>query len=610
MTLDLLRVQVRLKAHMPRIAVIAVCAVCAAAFLPALEGDILSWDDGKYLSDPAIQGTTCFWERLRWIFTSFYFSNYNPLHRIGYWMQLSLWGLDPRCFHLLSILIHLANTALVYVLATRLELGRATALTVAAFFGAHPTRVEVVAWISAQKDLLSTFFALCSLCVYAPILTGAARGTPRRLGAVGVLFLLALLSKSMLVVYPLLLLALDLAWRRPLLRSVMEKLPFLAASGLFAALTLEAGARAGPIDGSWTVHAATSLQAPLFYVRRLLWPWDFSARWWVSRPADLLAPGPLLGVAVVLVAAVLLFRGFRSRDRRLAILAIAWPAVCLLPVLNIVPIPIVVADRYLYLALLGPLLAAAVLWQLLERHHALTARAAAGWSMAALVILFAVFAFAHCRAFRDSDTFWRTSLAVQPQNPIVRLQLAATILHQDPSRDRAREVLDLMSSPADWASERQQYLVTRARALEVLGLTEDSRREIERALALAGRGALRFETAVAMAKWLVRDGKHAEAHAALDAFVPRYDEEEDIILNAHLEVSMAAEDDAGYLRWSARLLSRSPFDLQLWHGRYIAASRLGDAAEAERSEARLTALLPDWRRSPARESETTTMRRS
>lgn len=574
----------------------ALAAVSALAFLPALDGEILSWDDRKYLADSAIQGTTCFFERLGWIFRSFYFSNYNPLHRIGYWIQLSLWGLDPRGYHAVSALLHVANTALVYALARRLGVGRRAAVFAAALFAVHPTRAEVVAWISAQKDLGSASFALSSLCLYAPIATGAARPSAGRLAAVAALLAAALLTKPMAVAFPLFLLALDLAWRRPFARALLEKLPFFAIAAVFAAIAVQAGSRPGPKDGSWAVHAATVLQAPLFYLRRVFWPWDFSARWWVPRLPSVFALAPLAGLAAIGAAVALVALGLRARDRRPALLGVAWPAVSLLPVANLFPIPIVVADRYLYLALLGPILAAAALWGALRARIGGRAATAGRWAVAALALAFAFFARAHCGAFRDTETLWRESLATQPENPVVRLYLASAILKSPSAPARAHEALDLLSAPEDWARGREQYFVARAAAYATLGRGEDARREVERAVEIGRAAGMRFETAVAWARELVRDGKHAEAHAALDAARVRDRGEEEIILRGHLEIAAEAKDDAGFLLWSGRLLSEDPFDLGLLYGRSVAASRLGDAAEAARSEARLDALLPGWRR--------------
>lgn len=571
-------------------------AVAAIAFLPSLDGAILSWDDRKYLADSAIRGTTCFFERLVWIFTSTYFSNYNPLHRISYWIQHSLWGLEPQGYHAISIVLHLANTALVYLFARRLGLGARTALAAAAIFAVHPTRAETVAWISAQKDLGATLFALWGLCLYAPILSGAAGPSLARLASVAALFAIAVLWKSMLVVYPLLLLALDLAWRRPLGRAVAEKLPFFAISILFAAIAMQAGSRPGPIDDSWSVHAATALQAPLFYARRLLWPWDFSGRWWIPRPASVFEPAPLAGLLAIGAAAGILAAGLLRRDPRPAVCAIAWPAIALLPVSNIVPIPVVVADRYLYLAILGPVLAAAVLWRRLSasvaRRSMRNAVFAAGMG---LIAIFAFFSSAHCRAYRDAETLWRESLATQPENPIARIHLAKAILSSPSASARAEEVLALMTAPPDWATGRQQYYIARAAALSALGREEEAERELDRALELARKSSLRLETATAHASRLAARGKYAEAHAALDALRPRDRGEEEVILRGHLEICMAAEDDAGFLAFSERLLARDPFDLELWYGRSVAASRLGDRTEAARCERRLDALRPDWR---------------
>ena len=118
----------------------------------------------------------------------------------------------------------------------------------AALFALHPLHVESVAWISERKDVLSTFFLMLTFLAYAWY---SESPSVRRYLPVALFFLLGLMAKSMIVTAPVLLLLLDFwplerwrgagegkgAWVRAWRPLVLEKLPFFALSGLFAALT-------------------------------------------------------------------------------------------------------------------------------------------------------------------------------------------------------------------------------------------------------------------------------------------------------------------------------------------------------------------------------------
>ncbi len=558
-----------------------------ATFAASLKGEILSWDDEKYLSDPAASGTTCFFERLVWMFTSGYFANYNPLHRIGYWVQRTLWGREATLFHLVSVALHGANVLLVYALAKRLGLLRVGAFAVAALFAVHPSRAEAVAWISAQKDLGSATFALLALLTYAPLLAGNEAHPAGRLAATWLLY------KSMAVTFPLLLLALDAAWKRPLRIAALEKIPFFVLSAAFSAQTVRVAPRIDPIGGTWASHVATALQAPWWYLGRILWPFSYSPRWWVAREETLLAPGPLAGLAVLLAAGWVLVRGCSGSSRRAVFLAVAWPLACLLPVLNIVPIPIEVADRYLYLALLGPLLAGALAWQESEAFARLPAsRPIRAAFAAASVATLSVFSAGHASAFRDQETFWRRCLDAQPWNPAARMYLAEHLVARGAGPAGIAEALELVKGePFGRRGPGQQWLVARARVLEAAGRSDGARRDLERALELGRRTRLRVETAMAWAELLSSEGRFEEAHAILRECRPRYADEEEKLAAAHAQVALRAEDYAGYLRWNAVLIRRSPFDPLLWHNRQMASLRIGDEAEAARCAARFDRLF-------------------
>jgi uncharacterized membrane protein len=220
-------------------------------FLPSLTHGWLNYDDPMFLL-----GETG-WRGLgpsawRWAFESRVGSVYQPLAWLTYGLDYVLWSLDPRGYHLQSVLWHALSAALMFLLARRLlaaafpNKGReldAGALLAAMVFAVHPLRVESVTWISERRDVVGCAFTLAAVWAYA------AR---RSAGLVFVLFLLSLLSKGMAIMLPAALLALDYyPLRRLSVRAVIEKLPLFALTLAFGLIGLGAQER---IRWTWEQH--------------------------------------------------------------------------------------------------------------------------------------------------------------------------------------------------------------------------------------------------------------------------------------------------------------------------------------------------------------------
>ena len=134
-------------------------------------------------------------------------------------LACQLFGLNPWGHHLINVLLHAANTALVFLLFQRLTRATWRSLLLAALFGWHPLRVESVAWVTERKDVLSTFFGLLCLMAYV-CYVGESKvqspkskvQSPKSKGfyfLALLLFALGLMSKAMLVTWPFVMLLLD-----------------------------------------------------------------------------------------------------------------------------------------------------------------------------------------------------------------------------------------------------------------------------------------------------------------------------------------------------------------------------------------------------------------
>ena len=137
-----------------RLALGAILALTFAAYVPSLGNGYVNWDDNYYVTlNPLVANPT-----VEGLLTTQVAANWHPLTIASLALNYRLSGYDPASYHWLNLLLHLANTALVFVFVRALSRGRfwTTAVT-AIFFGVHPLHVESVAWIAERKTCCTRF---------------------------------------------------------------------------------------------------------------------------------------------------------------------------------------------------------------------------------------------------------------------------------------------------------------------------------------------------------------------------------------------------------------------------------------------------------------------
>ena len=197
-----------------------VLLVTALVFLPGVFGEFVNWDDDRnFLQNLDYRGLG--WANLRWMLTTSHMGPWAPLSWVTLAADYLLWGMSPRGYHLTSLLFHSASAALFLLIARRLLRAaqpgapegalRIGAVGAALLFAVHPLRVESVVWITERRDVVSGFFYMLTVLAYLRAVEGRLAGM--RLGgrywlSLGC-FAAAVLSKSMVVSLPAVLLILD-----------------------------------------------------------------------------------------------------------------------------------------------------------------------------------------------------------------------------------------------------------------------------------------------------------------------------------------------------------------------------------------------------------------
>ncbi len=148
-----------------------------------------------------------------------------------------IFGLDSGWHHLIDVLFHALASVLLLAALRRMTGALWPSAFVAFVFALHPLHAESVAWVAERKDVLCAFFWCLTLWCYARYVS---RPSAASYTWVVLAFCGGLMSKSMIVTLPLVLLLLDFwpvrrHWRRALL---WEKVPLLALAGGVSVLTL------------------------------------------------------------------------------------------------------------------------------------------------------------------------------------------------------------------------------------------------------------------------------------------------------------------------------------------------------------------------------------
>ena len=406
-----------------------VAAVAGAVYVPAIiSNGFVSWDDPIYLlENPNIP--VPFTKFFRWAFETGYFNNWHPLTWLSLRLDYQLWEFDPRGYHLTNALLHAVCSSLVVLLVHQLltaaKFLSATARLglaglVGALFAVHPLHVESVVWVTERKDTLYAAFWLLSLLLYARY-SAAARTIVRRSFYIASLFCftLSLLAKPMAVTLPAVLLLLDWYPLRRLSAGVsrwrivvLEKLPFVLLAVALSVVTVVVQEPADLPQLGIAGRVLLAVRAIGFYAQKFVLPMDLAPLY--LTPVD--EPSTWLGlIAASIAVATMTILSWRWRRCAPPMLALwAFFVLTIAPTLGIIRVGVqAAADRYMYLPMLGPLVAVGILVALLwDRWRG--ARAFLALAAVALVAAGGVLTIRQASVWETSRSLWLQALRECP----------------------------------------------------------------------------------------------------------------------------------------------------------------------------------------------------
>lgn len=252
---------------------------------------------------------------------------FRPLHSAFIKLAQFFLGTNVAAWHGLSIALHTLNGYLLYLLLRRLvpELSVLAASLLALVFVVHPAGSEAVLWISAMSELTVAFSLLVSFHFY---LRWRESWTAVRLASIAVMVLLACLFKETAIVFPVAILLFELAAGNKWRRCLMPFSAMLLAVLLFLLLR------------QWALGSASGGQPLSFNLARVLelalaqlrFLWLPAAPPFALRPPEVaLTSTTTVGVALLVLSAVLFAAYQLKASRELVVLGLAWGALMLWP---------------------------------------------------------------------------------------------------------------------------------------------------------------------------------------------------------------------------------------------------------------------------------------
>lgn len=363
-------------------------------------------------------------------------SYWHPLTWLSLMLDYQLVGLAPSWYHMVNVLLHGITALLLFSALAGMTSATGSSFMVALLFALHPLNVESVAWAAERKAVLCGLFFVLAILLYARYVR---RPSPGRYLLVSLVFVLGLMSKSLIAPLPAILVLLDVwplgrcsgtvSGRTPLPRHsplwlIVEKLPLFLLSCLSVGISLHSLRGVYLLDernllplGHRIANAVVSYPR---YLWKVVWPADLA----VYYPVRLDIPlwHILLSSAVIALLSGAAIRWFKKFPW--FFVGWFWFVVALVPVLGIVRRGLwpASADRFAYLAMIGALVS--LVWgagHLFEKHG--VAAHTSRWCAVVLLALCSLLCHRQVSYWRDSGTLFQRAIAVTEDNDIALANL-------------------------------------------------------------------------------------------------------------------------------------------------------------------------------------------
>jgi tetratricopeptide (TPR) repeat protein len=448
---------------------IALAALVLALYWPVAGYEFIALDDNLYVvENPDIQkGLSPL--GISWAMTTLYTTNWHPLTWLSLMADYELYGMNAAGYHVSSLLLHILNTLLLFLVLRRMTGETWKCLTVAALFGVHPLNIESVAWIAERKNLLSTLFWILTIMAYVRY---TDKPGWKRYSLILVFFILGLTAKPMLVTLPFVLLLLDywplqrFPWsdlsrsgaiqdgperRKRRIRLLLEKVPLFIISLLSALVTLQAARTSGAVKAISVFPLIGRIENAIIsyalYLVKMVWPADLA----IFYPYPVYRPVWQVGLSILFLAAVTAFVCIKGRTHRYLITGWFWYGITLLPVIGLVQVGFQsMANRYAYISLIGIFIL--IVWSLPDLLKRFSGHRYLPAVLVAVILAFTCCTKSALPDWKNSETAFQQALKVTHNNHIAEIGMGNVWLGRGDlpkARSHYRESLRIMPDYAE-----------------------------------------------------------------------------------------------------------------------------------------------------------------
>ncbi len=389
------------------------------------------YDDPQWISENSKVQAGLSREGVHYAFNSNILGHWAPLTVLSHMAACQAFGTGAGAHHLVNVGLHAVGAVLLFLCLWKLTGAMWRSVVVAAFFAVHPLRAESVMWITERKDVLSGIFFFFTVLAYAG---WARRGGALRYILVLTLFVCGLMSKSMLVTLPCVLVLLDfwplgrITSRIGAVRCIAEKLPMFALVAVMSILQIRfVETFLTPVSQlGWSARIGNAVVSYAIYLGQLFWADDLAA--FYPHPGV-----PPMWQIIVSAVALLTISGIVFRHggtHRYLCVGWLWFLGMLFPVIGLIqPGEIARTDRYTYLPQLGLLIM--VIWGLADLTRSWQRRRLLLSGAASIALLTAIITTRKQAAtWRNDDTMWSHALAVTKDNHIAHNGLGCVELQK------------------------------------------------------------------------------------------------------------------------------------------------------------------------------------
>lgn len=408
------------------IAYLVLTIVTFAVYWQVNQFDFVNFDDHHYIKHNIHVQSGMTIDSIHWAFSTKYFGLWNPLVWLSFMFDYQIFGLNAAGYHINNLILHILSALLLFWLFNRMTNRIWESAFVATLFALHPLHVESVAWISERKDVLSAFFWILTLCLYAYY---TEKPCIKRYLLVLLAFIPALLSKPMVVTLPVIMILLDY-W--PLKRfethksnvwlwQLKEKTPFFILSIILIIITLYSPSSVDIPDNpdiKQFSHLSRMTNAPVAfvtYLEKTFWPHNMTIFYPVSEQISLWQFwGASLLILMISIAIII-----KIKHRPYLFVGWFWFTISIAPVIGIIQIslsaPYIIADRYHYLPSIG--IAIMLAWGVPSLFKNQNIRQKVLFTLGIIFLaLMGFLSWRQCGYWRNSIELWNHALQVTTNN--------------------------------------------------------------------------------------------------------------------------------------------------------------------------------------------------